>query len=87
MNAVGENMPEEFQVRRHVLVPKHEVLPKNKVEELLQHYKITLYQLPLIKSSDPAVMEIGGKPGDVIKITRDSQTAGKAVIYKHVIEG
>ena len=67
-------------------MPKHEVLPKIKVEELLEHYKITLYQLPLIKSSDPAVKEIEGKAGDVIKITRDSQTAGKAVIYKYVIE-
>ncbi len=68
-------------------MPKHEVLPKNKVEELLKSYKITLYQLPLIKSTDPAVKEIEGKPGDVIKITRDSQTAGKALIYKYVIEG
>ncbi|MFH1821655.1 MAG: DNA-directed RNA polymerase subunit H [Methanobacteriota archaeon] len=79
-------MPEGYQVGRHVLVPKHEVLPKNKVEELLKQYKITLYQLPLIKNSDPAVEEIEGKPGDVIKITRDSQTAGKAVVYKYVIE-
>lgn len=80
-------MAEGFQVGRHVLVPKHEVLPKNKVDELLERYKITLYQLPLIKSSDPAVKEIGGNPGDVIKITRESQTAGKAIIYKLVIEG
>lgn len=68
-------------------MPKHEVLPKNKVEELLKNYKITLYQLPLIKNSDPAVKEIGGNPGDVIKISRDSQTAGKAAVYKYVIEG
>ncbi len=87
MNAVVKNMVEGFQVGRHVLVPKHEVLPKNKVEELLKDYKITLYQLPLIKSTDPAVKEIEGKPGDVIKITRDSQTAGKAMIYKYVVEG
>ncbi|MBC7218982.1 MAG: DNA-directed RNA polymerase subunit H [Hadesarchaea archaeon] len=80
-------MPEEFQVSRHVLVPKHEVLPKDKVDELLQKYRITPYQLPLIKSSDPAVREIGGKPGDVIKITRHSPTAGKAVAYRYVIEG
>ncbi len=80
-------MTEGFQVGRHVLVPKHEVLPKNKVDELLERYKITLYQLPLIKNTDPAVKEIGGNPGDVIKITRESQTAGKAIIYKFVIEG
>jgi len=79
-------MGEEFEVGRHALVPKHEVLPKNKVEELLEQYKITLYQLPLIKSSDPAARSIGAKPGDVLKITRDSKTAGKAVTYRYVIE-
>ncbi len=80
-------MAEGFEVGRHVLVPKHEVLPKNKVDELLTQYKITLYQIPLIKSTDPAVKEIRGNPGDVIKITRESQTAGRAVIYKFVVEG
>ena len=80
-------MAEGFQVGRHVLVPKHEVLLKNKVDELLAQYKITLYQLPLIKNTDPAVKEISGNPGDVIKIMRESQTAGKAAIYKLVVEG
>ncbi|MGQ9788550.1 MAG: DNA-directed RNA polymerase subunit H [Candidatus Hadarchaeaceae archaeon] len=80
-------MPEEFKVSGHVLVPKHEILPRDKVDELLKKYKITPYQLPLIKSSDPAVKEIGGKPGDVIKIIRDSPTAGKAVSYRYVVEG
>lgn len=87
MNAVGENMAEGFQVGRHVLVPKHEILPKDEVEELLNRYKITLNQLPLIKSSDPAVKEIGAKPGDVVKITRNSPTAGKAIAYRYVVEG
>ncbi len=80
-------MSEEFDVGRHVLVPKHEKLPKDKVNELLERYKIQLYQLPLIKSSDPAAEAIDAKPGDVLKITRDSQTAGEAVFYRHVIKG
>ena len=80
-------MSEELNIRRHVLVPKHEVLPKNKVDELLERYKIHLHQLPLIKSSDPAAQAIDAKPGDVLKITRGSQTAGEAVVYKHVIKG
>jgi DNA-directed RNA polymerase subunit H len=80
-------MSEELDVRRHVLVPKHEILPKDKVDELLERYKIHLHQLPLIKSSDPAAQAIGAKPGDVLKITRSSQTAGEAVVYRHVIKG
>lgn len=80
-------MPEEFRVGRHVLVPRHEILSKSKVDELLERYKIQAYQLPLIKSSDPAAKEIGAKPGDVLKITRNSPTAGTAVVYRYVVGG
>jgi DNA-directed RNA polymerase subunit H len=80
-------MAEGLDIRRHVLVPKHEILPKNEVDELLKRYKIQLHQLPLIKSSDPAAQAIGAKPGDVLKITRKSQTAGDAVVYRYVIKG
>lgn len=78
-------MSEEFDVGRHVLVPKHEILPKDKVDELLSQYKITVYQLPVIKSTDPAAKAIGAKPGDVLKITRTSPTAGKSVFYRYVV--
>lgn len=80
-------MPEQLDIRRHVLVPKHEILPKSKVDELLKRYKVQLHQLPLIKSSDPAAQAIGAKPGDVLKITRRSPTAGEAVVYRYVIKG
>jgi DNA-directed RNA polymerase subunit H len=80
-------MAEELDIRRHVLVPKHEILPKSEVDKLLERYKIQLHQLPLIKSSDPAAQAIGAKPGDVLKITRKSQTAGVAVVYRYVIKG
>lgn len=80
-------MPEEFDVRRHVLVPKHEVLSENEVGELLKRYKIQPHQLPLIKSSDPVAKAIGAKPGDILKITRTSPTAGEAIAYRYVIKG
>jgi DNA-directed RNA polymerase subunit H len=78
-------MPEEFDIRNNVLVPKHEVLPKEEAEALLRNFKITPYQLPLIKSSDPVVKALGANPGDIIKITRKSPTAGKAVVYRYVV--
>lgn len=80
-------MAEELDITGHVLVPKHEVMPKDEVEELLRRYKITVHQLPMIKSSDPVARAIGAKPGDVVKITRRSPTAGKAIAYRYVIEG
>jgi DNA-directed RNA polymerase subunit H len=77
----------EFDVRKHKLVPKHEVLPPERARQVLERYRVTPHQLPLIKASDPAAKAIGAKPGDILKITRDSPTAGKAIIYRYVIEG
>jgi DNA-directed RNA polymerase subunit H len=79
-------MPAEFDIRQHVLVPKHEILSKEKAREVLERYKIFPHQLPLIKSSDPAAKAIGAKPGDILRITRNSPTAGRAIIYRYVIE-
>jgi len=77
---------EEFDVGKHTLVPKHEVLSPEKTKEVLEKFKVTYRHLPLVKASDPAVKAIGAKAGDVLKITRDSQTAGKTIVYKFVVE-
>ena len=75
-----------FDIFAHELVPRHEVLSKEEAEELLRRYRAKPYQLPHIKASDPAVRAIGGKPGDIIKITRTSPTAGYAFYYRYVIK-
>ena len=79
-------MSAEFDIRQHVLVPKHEILPKEKAQEVLERYKISPHQLPIINSSDPVVKTVGAKPGDILKITRNSFTAGRAIGYRYVIE-
>jgi DNA-directed RNA polymerase subunit H len=80
-------MAEGFDVGENVLVPKHEVLSQEKAREMLEKFRITPHQLPLIKASDPAAKAIGAKAGDILKITRNSPTAGKVIVYRHVIEG
>lgn len=61
------------------------MLSKEEAEELLKTLGIKKEQLPKIKRDDPIVKEIGAKPGDIIKITRESLTAGKSVFYRLVI--
>jgi len=77
-----------FNILDHELVPKHEIISEKEREELIKKYGITsLKQLPRIFTSDPVVKAIGAKPGDIIKITRKSPTAGETVYYRVVIKG
>jgi DNA-directed RNA polymerase subunit H len=80
-------MAGEIDVLGHELVPKHEVLSEEEKKEVLERYKVSQFQLPKILVSDPAARAIGAKVGDVIKITRDSPTAGKTIAYRCVVEG
>jgi DNA-directed RNA polymerase subunit H len=70
----------------HVYVPKHEIISKNEAEQVLKKYNCKLTELPLIFVTDPAIVGLGVKPGDVIKITRKSSTAGQSLYYRYVVE-
>ena len=75
-----------FDIFEHALVPFHEILTEKEKNALLAQFKVKPYQMPQIKSGDPAVKAIGAKPGDVLKITRKSTTAGEHVTYRYVVE-
>ncbi len=70
----------------HVLVPEHTILPEKEKKELLEKYKISKDQLPKLLHTDPAVIAIEAKTGDIIKIKRKSQTAKEAIVYRLVVE-
>jgi len=76
-----------FNIFDHEFVPKHEILKAEERAKLLQEYKVHPYQLPEIKASDPAIIAIGAKPGDIVQIVRKSSTAGKYIAYRYVVEG
>lgn len=76
----------KVSLQDHILVPKHEILKEEEVEELLRLLGVSKEQLPKIKASDPIIKEIGAKPGDVVKITRKSPTAGVSIFYRLVVE-
>ena len=70
----------------HVYVPKHEIINKKEAEDVLKQFNCKPTELPLIFVTDPAIMGLGVKPGDMIKITRKSATAGKSNYYRYVVE-
>lgn len=73
-------------ILNHQLVPKHEILPFKEKRKVLKRFKIENEKLPKILASDPVVKTINAKPGDVLKITRKSSTAGESVYYRIVTE-
>ncbi len=77
----------EAKLLDNILIPKHEKLSAKETEAVLKKYKITTVELPKILKTDPALSETKVNAGDVIKITRKSQTAGESFYFRVVIEG
>ena len=73
-----------FNILNHSAVPKHEILSDDEIVEIFADVDYEVSQLPKIKVNDPVSKAIGAKEGDVLKITRDSQTAGIFVTYRLV---
>ena len=69
----------------HFLVPKHVFLSKEQAAELLKKYNLTLDQLPKIDSGDPAIADLRPQKNDIVKIVRNSPTAGKSIYYRRVM--
>ncbi|MFI5404760.1 MAG: DNA-directed RNA polymerase subunit H [Candidatus Gagatemarchaeaceae archaeon] len=80
-----EEVP-SFKVSTHFLVPKHELLTKEEAGKVLGTYNSTPSQFPYILMTDPIAKETGARPGDFIKITRRSETAGSSIYYRYVVE-
>ncbi len=69
-----------------MLVPKHEIMTEEEISEEFSGVDYNFNDLPKIKADDPVVEEIGAEPGNVLRITRESQTAGVFVTYR-IVEG
>ena len=70
----------------HIYVPKHEIMTKKEAQKVLDEFNCKPTELPLIFVTHPAILGRGVKPGDMIRITRKSGTAGESTYYRYVVE-
>lgn len=73
----------QYNLLKHILVPKSRILGDTETEELKKTYNIlNLSQLPEISRFDPHALAICLRPGQVCEFIRDSATAMNAKYYR-----
>ncbi|MEA3458524.1 MAG: DNA-directed RNA polymerase subunit H [Candidatus Thermoplasmatota archaeon] len=83
---VKEKIRIQFDMMSHDLVPLHTILSEKEEGELLKKYNVEPNQLPKILNTDPVSIFIGAKPGQIVKIIRNSHTAKESIAYRFVVE-
>lgn len=79
-------MAEKKDQVSHELIPEHVKLSEKDAKALFKKYNITLKELPKIFITDPAIAHLDVAEGDVIKIKRQSRTAGETLFFRGVIK-
>lgn len=74
----------QFNITKHYLVPKHELLSNEEKSRVLKELRCDLKSLPVIMLNDPISRYYNFKRGQMIKITRKSPTNGIYTLYRVV---
>ena len=74
----------KIDILQHNLVPEHVILSDEEAEKVLLENDFEADEIPKILPTDPVIKDISEKEGDLIQITRKSETAGIFTKYRIV---
>lgn len=79
-----------FNITKHELVPKHELLDLEEAKKIYDRYSIKdnqkVLKLPLlVTKTDPVAKYYDFKHKDLVKITRPSSSIGEAISYRYCV--
>ena len=69
----------------HILIPKHEKISEKQKQDLLREHNCSEDKLPKISIQDSAISDSSPKPGDVYRITRNSEKEKSVIFYRVVV--
>lgn len=77
----------QFNITKHRLVPKHEICSVKEKRRIMSSYSLLPSQIPKISFNDPMARHLRATKGQLIKITRPSETQiGKEVITYRIVK-
>jgi DNA-directed RNA polymerase I, II, and III subunit RPABC1 len=73
-----------FNISRHELVPRHEVIrdPTQIADLVATHNLKSKLQFPIILKTDPMARYLNVQSGELVKVTRTSPSAGLSIVYR-----
>lgn len=77
----------QFDISKHRKVPRHRLMDQKEIDDLQKKMNITelKMQLPWIDSQDPMAKWLGARTGDVVEISRLSESAGSYKYYRYCV--
>jgi DNA-directed RNA polymerase subunit H (RpoH/RPB5) len=72
-------------IPEHVGVPKHILMTPQETQEFCDRQYKSLKDFPLIPYTDPQILWIGGRPGQMVKIIRDSEATCNYFAYRTIV--
>lgn len=73
-----------FSVPKCKIVVPHILISKEEVNDLIQKERINIKDLPIILTSDVNIIWNGGRPGQVVRIHRLSESALESIYYRRI---